>query len=120
MNSRRFAANFEQIRFKRLCFEKKYVLISDCMIDIAFAICYIEDIFENIHWVDCSHMFSVQSTVVTVARRIPGAPESILRPDCEIDWETQQTNPSSMCPIIQNFISPGVKRDSNLDIYSSK
>ena len=86
------------------------------MIDIAFAICYIEDIFENNHWGDFSHILNVQSTVVTVARRIPGAPESILRPD----WETQQTNPSSMCPIIQNFISPGVKRDSNLDTYGSK
>ena len=90
------------------------------MIDIAFAICYIEDIFENNNRGDFSHIFSVKSTVVTVARRSPGAPESILRPDWEIDWETQQTNPSSMCPIIQNFISPGVKRDSNLDIYSSK
>ena len=79
------------------------------MIVIAFAICYIEDIFENNHWGDFSHIFSVQSTVVTVARRSPGAPESILRPDWEIDWETQQTNPSSMCQIIQRFISPGVK-----------
>ena len=83
------------------------------MIDFAFAISYFD---ESNHWDD----FSVQSTVVTVARRIPGAPESILRPDWEIDWETQQTNPSSMCPLIQNFISPGVKRDSNLHIYSSK
>ena len=109
MNSRRFAANFEQTLFKRLCFEKQYVVIGECLIDIAFAICYIEDIFENNHWGDFSHIFNVQSTVVTLARRIPGAPESILRPDWEIDWETQQTNPSSMCPIIQNFISPGLK-----------
>ena len=35
----------------------------------------------------------------------PAEPESILRPDWKIDWETPQTRPSPMCRVIQAMLA---------------